>query len=963
MITRFFSNLLSIKSNEWEGVLYLFLVLMVYSFGASFARSIGMTLLISHLKSDILPIMFICVDLLVMVGATIYAHYTKRVSGLDIFSFFLLCSTFFSIIAQFLFYYASGDAYTFSWVYGVFFVGSSFFYILISIHVGSVVASYFTAVQAKRVTGVINAGMPIGGICGGSALVTLLKGFHADPQNLVLVLGISCLGAFALLHIVRTRLSSVRVTNQTIKAGSSRNPFVDMISSVKYVMHSRLMIFMSLGLMMFVIGNKLLEYQYQAIVYPEVFPDTHERAAFFAVYEIFANLAWLLIQLFLTSRIILKMGVGMSNFLYPALIACISFILFVYFYWVAKHQGAGSVTTMLVLSICTQFLNQEMRWALRTPANNLLFNAIPPNLWGTNKAFLNGVVFPAATLIASGFLMFTTGGVQTVMTQITPYIASKDISYILPFVVFIMSILGMLIAFPQSAAYHEGMFGLLNRDLFDRRIDFWSGLRSNSLAQVVEDKLSSPDTYHVIAALEIIRMFRMNQFVNRVGNLMLKTQLFDIKSHCVETLASLPQSNTNITYLMEALRQENDPKLIPLILKNLGRFPSVNLSELVEKLLNHTTPEVFVEACLYLHRHPSYKAKKEIENRLLSRLEHLDDPNFTLYLQAVGELRQAKYSETILPFLDHVKPTIRLAAFNAYVRMLEGHLEPHKSRLIDALYNTSSKDMKVLALQALRECRPLEDWSPVIHLLNARDRAVVNESKGLLQFHLSASEPELVRTLFLQSASVQQRFEILSLLYPRLDVLQRSALRRMADNSLKSFIKVTGLLRLHQIKPNNYESVHELVTKILLEIAEEHLLNVVTVITYEAEQNEEFFQRVGRGLLSHSKANQGNALEVLSNAGERYLSGRLLKFFEERGSDVKTINRMHLVLFAEPLGLTEMNYETQLFAIENDMLRACLYYDSLQHGKSNLRLDHLTKSVRVLLLDSKRAALRAQVAH
>jgi len=84
MIARFLGKLLSINPNERDGVLYFFLVMLVFSFGASFARSIGMTLLIGELGGDKLPITFIFIDTLVMMGSLVYAHYTKSHSWLAI---------------------------------------------------------------------------------------------------------------------------------------------------------------------------------------------------------------------------------------------------------------------------------------------------------------------------------------------------------------------------------------------------------------------------------------------------------------------------------------------------------------------------------------------------------------------------------------------------------------------------------------------------------------------------------------------------------------------------------------------------------------------------------------------------------------------------------------------------------------------------------------------------------------
>ncbi len=946
MISRFLGNLLAIKPNEWDGVLYFFLVLLVFSFGASFARSIGMTLLVQHLGGDKLPIIFISIDLAVMVGSILYAHYTKKTNGVTILRFFLLSTTGFAVVIQFLFFITSFNNLEWPWVYGFFFVGFSFFYILISIHVGSVIASYFTAVQVKRLTAVINAGLPIGGMLGGSTLIVFLKIFHIQPQHLIIVLGWACLGAFGLLHLINTRLSPVRVSRAESK--SHKNPFDELVAAFKYIINSKLMIFMSLGLMLFVIGNKLLEYQYQTIIYFDIYPNATQRASFFATYEVFANLIWLIIQLFLTSRIILTLGVGASNLLYPALSALVALALFIFFYLKFSGQIQGDMLMMLILGMTTQFVNQEMRGALRTPANNLLFNAIPPNLWGINKAFLNGIVYPFSTLMAGTFLIiiaeaqFSIGSIDLFWTR-------EQQSYLLPSIVLGTSILGILVALPQWSAYNQGVFGLLNRELFGRHSEIRASGRSHALKGVLDVKLRSDDQYHVIAALEMIRVLRLGYFVTQVGELLLKTQLFQVKERCINTLAALPQSSAGINFLVEALKSEQNAEALPLLLKNLAQFKTLNINELVEKFLTHPAPKVLVEACLFLYNHPLYQAKSDIEKKLLTRLQQAQVNDFPVYLQGLGELRQRYYSDLILPYLDCPQPQVRLAAFTAYVRMQEGYLQQHKTRLLEAL-QSSDKEMKIVALRALKECTLDEEseieWTSIISLLGAKDRVLVNESKELLRLSLGSCKGLLYQQVFSTEVPVQQRFEVLSLMYPRLTEEQKRQLRDQADLSLKQFVEINGLLRLH-LASKSTSKVYDLITKILQEIAENHLLQVLTVITFAADKNLDFFQRISRGLFSTSRANQGNALEVLSNAEEKYLSARILKYFEEERStgDVQAINRIYWLLFDEVLKTNDKNQEMQLIALNHDMLKACLFYVEMEKTQG-INLDQLDQKVR-----------------
>jgi len=871
--------------NQQKAIFYFFLVLLFFSLGSSIARSIAMTLLMEKLGGNALPHMFILIDLSIMLTSIAYAKSTQKFSGLKILGFFLVLTSLFAIFVQVFLYFNHVQ----NWIYGFFFVGYFFFYTIILIHIGSVTASYFTAIQAKRVMFLINAGIPIGSILGGLSLIILLNIFQFQAHNLVIILAVTSILSFSILYFIKNALNPVRTSNNILKR--NQGSFHEFIIAIKYIVNSRLMIYMSLSLLLFVIVSKLLEYHYQAVIYIEVFPDTTQRATFFATYDIFASMVWLLLQLFFTSRIIMILGVGASNIVYPILSAIIALSLFVYFYLDTIGLMQGSLVMMLSLGIITQFINQEMRWALRSPATNLLFNAIPSHLWGSNKAFLNGLIFPLSTFIASSFLILITGFE----------------SYILPLTALILSILAIMIAIPQWRAYDKGMFNLLSRQLFSNRNEL-TRLNKN-FKSAIQTELKSSISSHIVAALEMIRVLKLSQFVNQIGNLLLKTPHFEIKQHCINALTVLPASNSNITYLVEALQKEQNAKVIALILKNLAKFNSVNFNHTIAKFLTHPEAAVFVEACLCLYHHPKFVDQKSLEIQIIKRLKKAKLPEITLYLYAVGELRKSRYSHAVLPFLNHPKSEVNLAALQALIRMQNGQLEFHKFRLLRAL-DSSEKTTKLVALKALSSCESLPDWSAIINLLAARDRSLVNESKNLLKHKLSLSKQSLITKLFTEKISAQQRFEILSLVFLFLNEKQRSDLVQAADEALKNFLFIHALLQQHKLL-NYGNKTHDLITKILHEIAEEHLLHVLTIITFAARENMEFFQRVSRGLLSPNRANQGNALEVLSNAGEKYLVNRVLKCFEEGFNKQFNID----------------NYEAELFALDHSMLNECLIYN------------------------------------
>jgi len=912
-------RLIPIKSNERVAVTYFFLLMLTFSFGASIARSVGMTLLIQHLGGDVLPHVFMLIDGIAMFAFIAYANYSKKVSELPLlYFFFAIAAIFTSILVVLLVLFEVRI------LYGVFFVGFFLGYIMISIHVASVVAAYFSTVQLKRVTNIINIGLPIGGMLGGGSLLLFLQ-FVDQPSWLLSLTALAYFLALILLKQIGKRLSPIRSGHN--RFSSNRGAIKELKSAFSYIIHARLMMYMAIGMVLFVIASKFMEYQYQAMIYPEMFPDPTVRATFFAVYEFCGNLAWLLIQILVTSRLLPLLGVGASNLLHPVLMILGAIGLVFRFGFTA--------------GVISHFINQEMRGALRTPAHNLLFNAVPPNMWGATKAFLNGIAFPIATIIASVSLLLLKENLE-----------DYELRFYLPILTLFLSGAAIFAALPQWAAYNEGVFGLLRRRLFAGKNQL---AKEKALLRMIEEKLDSSKSQEVVAALEMIRLLKADDFVHRLGAFLHRSNLADnviIKRYCIQALAALPPSKLVMTHLCNALRNEHNTEILTLLLNTLDQYHQADKSLIgyIEKFLLHPSPAVFVAACLCLHHHPDYTQKTMLEERLLARIKNRELPQFERYLAALGDLQQTRYSHVLLPFLDDPRDQVQLAAFKAHIQLLHDQLEGYKDSFVKALASPN-KEIKIAALHALKECSTIHDWQPVIQLLGSPERALVDESKELLRLRLSRSKSALLTTLFSNQSSVEQSFEILSLIYQQFTQTQKTRLGQDADDSFRQFIYTQGLLLLYkQYEPNH--SSKALAEKILQELSETHLQRLLVAITYLSNESLEFFQRISRGLLSHSKANQGNALEVISNVSEKHLSGRLLYYYENHLDDIKRLESIHQKLFEHGLPLEPDNYHAHLFNIQHDLLRACLYHVAQQQELDdgyNLDLLYENKKTRDLL--------------
>lgn len=889
--------MISINSNERWAVIYFFVLMLVFSFGTSITRSLAMTLLVQHMGGEVLPYIFIMIDGIAMFAFFAYANYSKKIAELRLLSIlFMVAILYLSSLLICI------HVFEFVWLYAAIFVGFFICFIMITTHMGTFFAAYFTTVQLKRVTYVINLGLPIGGMLGGASLVLLLQ-YISEPESLMALTVLAYIMALFILNLINTRLSSVRTgcNKFILKQGVIKQ----LSSAFNYIISARLMKYMSLGMVLFVVSSKLMEYQYQVIIYPETFPQPTDRARFFAIYEFWGNFVWIFLQLLMTSKLLSQMSIGARSLIHPVLMMLGSIGLFFRFGFAA--------------GVTSHFINQEMRGAIRSPTNNLLFNAVPPNMWGTSKAFLNGIAFPLATIIASILLL-----------TLSDFLSKDELRFYLPLITLVISVFSILTALPQWTAYNEGVFGLLKHRFFANKKQI---CREKVLLAMVNKKLESVIVDEIIIALDMIALLKADEFVNSLGELLQSSQHNDdtrVTIHCIKTLAALPQSKDITLYLQNALLNAKHADIIAQLLLVLVEYqqPSQSFIIAVEKLLQHCSPNVFVAASLYLFKQSDYQSKKMLEQAVIARIKQSELPQFELYLQALGELKQSQYRSLLLPFLDDSREKVRLAAFKANIQLLQGDFDSYQPVFIKAL-ESSNKEMKLAALFALKQCSQISDWNSIIKLLDSSDSVMVEQGKEILCLHLNKSKEKMFSHLFSGQVPVKQSFEILSIIYPHLKQKQKTCLSEQADHFLEQFVYLQILLVVFQ-KHEPESTTKLLIEKIIRERAAYFLHHVLIVITYHCNQQVEFFNRVCFGLQSKCKSDQGNALEVLSHGTEKYISGRVLYYFQHQETDLENQLKSYQILFKQELLLSSENYPKALLSIQHNLLQACLLIDKNQ---------------------------------
>lgn len=242
----------------------------------------------------------------------------------------------------------------------------------------------YNAREAKRVFGFIGAGAIAGGIFGGY-LTSLLTQF-IDAENLLFVAAFLLLGCLPITHYLWKNeveaLNPFQVSIRTEKQAAS---------PLKLIKQSKLLTLIALVIGISVLVAKLVDYQYNDYA-SRLIEDPDELASFFGFWFSTLSVISLIIQLFLTQRIVGNFGVGKSLLWLPSAIL-VGSLLFI-------------VVPQLWVVVFIKVTEGSLKQSVNKAATELLSIPIPIEIKKKTKTFTDVVVDSIATGIAGFILIF-----------------------------------------------------------------------------------------------------------------------------------------------------------------------------------------------------------------------------------------------------------------------------------------------------------------------------------------------------------------------------------------------------------------------------------------------------------------------------------------------------------------------------------------------------------------------------
>jgi len=245
------------------------------------------------------------------------------------------------------------------WLGRVFFVWASVFNLFVVSVFWALMVDVFDSEQGKRLFGFLAAGASLGAILGSTITATAVKTVGAAPLLLASVLLLEvAVFAVARLSAIATRLRQSRggLDGEAPIGGS-------IIAGITHTLRSPYLMGIGAHMMIYAITSTFLYFQQIQISVETFGNDRAARTAFFAQIDLLVNVLTLGIQLFLTNRILGRIGVALTLATLPALS-------------VLGFTALALVPTMAVL-VALQVTRRVGNFALTRPSRELLYTVVP----------------------------------------------------------------------------------------------------------------------------------------------------------------------------------------------------------------------------------------------------------------------------------------------------------------------------------------------------------------------------------------------------------------------------------------------------------------------------------------------------------------------------------------------------------------------------------------------------------
>jgi ATP/ADP translocase/HEAT repeat protein len=833
-------TLMKVRREELSLTLFHFVYLLCAVGAFVLGRNVAAALFLSEYGSTSLPWMYVASATAVSLAAWSYARVTGRIR-LDKLILATLVALALVLVGLRL-----------AMVFGVPLVYPAL-YVLVEVMGALVVIQFWSLAntlhdtrEAKRLFGFIGAGGVLANIFVGFGAAALV--LWTGTENLVFVMVLCLIVCGILVGILgrhgrqqlvqaldgpvpRRRARGIAISRQTVRVFSSR--------------HLRLVA--AIVALTFVVTT-LVDYQFKILAHRTY--DKEALTAFFSLLYGFTGILALLIQVFLTSRLLDRFGILFALALLPLSLAL--------------GSAALLLVPLAIVAAMAKGADAVFRYTVNDVTLQLLYLPVPPQARLKAKAFIDGILKPVAYGL-TGLLLVGTMALYPGLEERVHLLAIPSAALALVWVGLVVGLRG---------EYVRSLVDTLRRrrlDLSDARLR----LDDESALRVLSAALSSEDADEVTGALELVEHVADHGLDETVAGLV------DHPDARVRRLAIVHLGRRgSLQWANDVFRgfEDEDEAVRAAAIEAYCAIGREKALLGVAGFLDDPAPAIRAATMTGMIRWGGLDGVLRATTALKRLLEDPDPDLRGHGARVLGLVGVSSFYQPILTLMSDPDPAVRRAAIDAAGSLKSPELVPA------LVYKLGDAHLCAAAADALVAFGPKVERTLAKVLENEMERRTVrlNVPRVLARLGTPFAAGALVACLDVRDETLRTRVHrALARLHVRHPAIRIDA--RRVDRALDAEIAL-GFARLGQMEDFGLDG-RPLTEGGLLALAlEERFVQGLDRIflLLSLRFHARTIEAVRAGLDSEVKTVRGNALEVLENTLDRELRRRLMPLVDER---------------------------------------------------------------------------------
>ncbi len=664
-----FKRIFNVRSNEYAVFAAFFAFYFLIGIQFSIGLAVSEALFLAEVGPGFLPYMYIFNAFVIIFISMIYTSFTDKFSIPAMFKIVLFFFTGLVLIVRFGItadIRAWGMPVAFPFLHTLFVMFTN----LVPNNFRAFYGLYLDVLQAKRLVPIILTGGRYGGIVGGFS-IPLLVSLIGSVANLLYVWIGAIFASIFLIAVIQIRLRDYLLESpETARKKGGAKPPARNRGSLNLLKTNRYVAAFATFTFLVVFLRSFQDYQY-SVVFREVFQDRAQLASFLGLFTGMASVVALLIQTFITPRLIRRLGLGTANLLYPltTLVGLAGMMISPAFY----------------SAVFLRFNNKNLQESIRNPINALLYNALPTNIRSRVGAIMAGQVIAVASIL-SGIILLIIKPTGLALLPLSPRW--------LAFFSFLIAIgyisAGFLLRREYGAALRK-MLEDRNLGLFQFAQEGFGAIDQESLAILVKNVHEGDGDLCIYAAGMLVE----TDHPGAVDEILSEIPRRGVTTRCA-LIRLLAQTKTGkederVRALWAKFIRSDEPETQCAVMDAIANAQLIDeYVEQIQECLNSPAPIVRARAVHLLVRSDDLFWLAAGLQTLHAMLETGQSDEKICALQCIGELGNPRFVRRIIPYLCEADVAVREAAMEAAERLIPAHATGEKQ--LEEVIQTALKD-------------------------------------------------------------------------------------------------------------------------------------------------------------------------------------------------------------------------------------------------------------------------------